>query len=323
MARPRLTGRQRARIARTRQVSSDCTDTQQNTWPGRVIVRHGRSVVVRTPQGESVLCALRQHLDGIACGDQVRWHPADQDQGIVVALEPRRNVLSRAGFQGRIKPLAANITQLIIVLAAQPRPTGYLLDQYLVVATHLDINAVICLNKADLLPAAEQHAFCADFAHYTRLGYPVISISTKTTDGLHLLQTHLADQTSVLVGQSGVGKSSLINALLPQTALEGTLSEATGLGRHTTSTSTLYPLPQGGELIDSPGVRSFRPGQFTRQMLEHGFPELRNLPGQCRFNDCQHQTEPDCAVQAALARGDIHPARLASFRQMMQQFNAS
>lgn len=281
-------------------------------------MRHGRSVVVRTPQGKSVLCALRQHLDGIACGDHIHWQPVNQEQGIVVALEPRRNVLSRAGFQGRLKPLAANITQLIIVLATEPEPTGYLLDQYLVVAAHLNITALICLNKADLLSATEQQAFCASFAHYTRLGYPVAPVSTKTANSLHPLQSHLADQTSVLVGQSGVGKSSLVNALLPQTTREGALSDATGLGRHTTSASTLYPLPQGGELIDSPGVRSFRPGQFTRQMLECGFPELHSLPGQCRFNDCQHQTEPDCAVQSAFDQGHIHPARLASFRQMMR-----
>ena len=266
-----------------------------------------------------MLCVLRQHLDGIACGDQVRWHPVEQNQGIVVALAPRRNVLSRAGFQGQIKPLAANITQLIIVLATEPKPTGYLLDQYLVVANHLNITAVICLNKVDLLSATEQHTFCADFARYTRLGYPVVPISTKTNNGLHPLQAYLANHTSVLVGQSGVGKSSVINALLPQAAREGNLSNTTRLGRHTTSASTLYPLPQGGELIDSPGVRSFRPGQFTQQMLEHGFPELQSLPEHCRFNDCQHQSEPGCAVQTALTQGHIHPERLASFRQMMRQ----
>jgi ribosome biogenesis GTPase len=275
--------------------------------------------MVRTPQGESVLCVLRQHLDGIACGDQVRWCLTEQDQGIVMARETRRNVLSRAGFQGQIKPLAANISQLIIVLAAEPKPVGYLLDQYLVVATHLKITAVICLNKIDLLSAHEQRIFSADFVHYPELGYPVVRISTKTPDGLHPLQSHLVGHTSVLVGQSGVGKSSLVNALLPQSAREGNLSDATGLGRHTTSASTLYSLPQGGELIDSPGVRSFRPGQFTRQMLECGFPELQGLISQCRFNDCQHQTEPNCAVQTALAQGRIHPARLASFQQMLCQ----
>ena len=327
MARPRLTQQQRARIAQTRQArrlrQADASVVQSETEAaeqrGRVIVRHGQTVVVDAG-GESVLCALRQHLDGIACGDHVRWQATEAEKGVVLGIEPRTNVLSRPAFNGQDKPLAANITQLIVVLAVKPKVSGYLLDQYLIVAAQLQIRAVICLNKADLLSLDQQADFRARFAHYAALGHLVIQVSCKVADGLQPLRALLVDHTSILVGQSGVGKSSLINALSAQSAtVEGELSAATGLGRHTTSASTLYPLVSGGELIDSPGVRSFRLGKLTRPMLECGYPELSALLGLCRFNDCQHQAEPGCAVQASVAEGAVHPNRLASFQHMAQQ----
>ena len=327
MARPRLSQQQRARIAQSRQarrsrqveqwMSHPTTDTAIQL--GRVIVRHGQTVVVDSA-GASVLCALRQHLDGIACGDHVRWQATEVRKGVVLDIEPRSNVLSRPAFNGQDKPLAANITQLIVVLAVKPKVSGYLLDQYLIVAAQLQIRAVICLNKADMLSSDQQADFRARFAHYAALGHLVIQVSCKIADGLLPLRALLVDHTSILVGQSGVGKSSLINALSPQSAtIEGELSASTGLGRHTTSASTLYRLASGGELIDSPGVRSFRLGKLTRQMLESGYPELAALLGLCRFNDCQHQAEPGCVVQASLADGSVHPDRLASFQHMTQQ----
>ena len=327
MSRPRLTRQQRARIAQARAArqqtqSAASTDLVRDSiqHSGQVIVRHGQSVVIRTPQGESILCVLRQHLDGIVCGDQVRWQATGADTGVIVALEPRTTVLSRPAYNGKVKPLAANITQMIVVLAPKPKPSSYLLDQYLIVAAQLSIRAVICLNKADLLTAAQQTHFRADFAHYAALGYPIIEVSCHTPGNLQPLMQHLAAQTSILVGQSGVGKSSLVSALSPESAtIAGELSAATGLGRHTTSASTLYSLPNAAELIDSPGVRSFRLSKLTRQMLEHGYPELQALLGRCRFNDCQHRTEPGCVIQTHLADGTIHPERFANFQHMAQQ----
>ena len=327
MARPRLTQQQRARIAQTRQnrrlrqseQPADEHTTEATSQPGRVIIRHGQTVVVCNADRETILCSLRQHLDGIACGDHVRWQATESGKGVVIGVEPRSNVLTRPAFNGRDKPLAANITQLIVVLAPKPKATGYLLDQYLIVAAQLKIRAVICLNKADLLNTEQQAKFRTRFAHYTALGHPVIQISCKAPNGLQPLLALLDEQTSILVGQSGVGKSSLVNALSAEpTILEGELSGATGLGRHTTSASTLYQLTSGGELIDSPGVRSFRLGKLTRQMLEQGYPEIGALLGRCRFNDCQHQVEPDCVIQTSLANGEIHPERLTNYQHMAQ-----
>ena len=327
MARRKLSKQQRERIARIQEARrhaaaqraesalTESDPAQQRE--GQVVVRHGQNLIVRTPEGDDIHCLFRQNLGEIVCGDRVLWQPTEDGGGVVVALLPRSTTLSRPDFSGREKPLAANISQLVVVLAPRPEPSGYLLNQYLIAAELIGVHGVICLNKADLLSPAEQAAFRVRFSHYTRIGYPVIQVSAKTEHGLAPLLDLLKGHTSILVGQSGVGKSSLINALLPTPELEeGALSEATGLGRHTTSAATLYELESGGEIIDSPGVRSFRLGKLDRDQLEAGFPELRALRGQCRFSNCSHRQEPDCAVRQAVAEGRIHPDRLASFQHL-------
>ena len=333
MARRRLTKQQRERIARLQEerrraaarraesalAGSDPARQQE----GRVVVRHGQNLVVRNGAGEEIHCLFRQNLGEIVCGDRVLWQPTADGEGVVVALLARTTTLSRPDFSGHEKPIAANITQLVVVLAPLPEPSGYLLDQYLIAAELIGVQGVICLNKADLLDPAGRQAFRDRFVHYTRIGYPVVQVSAKTEPGLVELLALLRDNTSILVGQSGVGKSSLINALLPAPALEeGALSETTGLGRHTTSAATRYPLGSGGEIIDAPGVRSFRLGRLSREELEDGFPELRALRGQCRFSDCAHRQEPDCAVRRALGEGRIHPDRLASFHHLLERLPA-
>ncbi len=327
MSRRRLTKQQRARIqARRRKVADQRAGAllegggDVETLEGRVAIRHGRSLVVRGPHGEAVHCLFRQNLGEIVCGDRVLWQPVEGGDGVVVELLPRKTVLSRPDFSGREKPLAANITQLVVVLAPRPEPTGYLLDQYLVAAERMGVRGAICLNKADLLSDTERIAFRERFAYYEPLGYPLVQVSAKLAHGLDPLLDLLRDHTSILVGQSGVGKSSLINALLPDPYVEeGALSEATGLGRHTTSAATLYPLETGGEIIDSPGVRSFRLGPLSRDELERGFPEIHALRFQCRFSDCSHRHEPGCAVRQAVQEGRISPQRLASFHHLARE----
>jgi ribosome biogenesis GTPase len=231
----------------------------------------------------------------------------------------RTSVLSRPDYSGRDKALAANITQLVVLLAPNPEPSEYLIDQYLVAAETIGVQGLIAINKIDLLGGADRTAFFERFAVYARIGYAVVPVSARQHGGLDPLVPTLKGQTSILVGQSGVGKSSLVKALLPDRQIQiGKLSRATGLGRHTTSTTTLYTLPQGGELIDSPGVRSFRLGQLDQQQLERGFREFSPYLGKCRFSDCSHQPEPGCALQEAVASGKLDRRRLENFLHMAE-----
>jgi ribosome biogenesis GTPase len=330
MARRRLSDQQKARIAkiqeRRRERAATLAEAQlaeadrSDHRAGRVVVRHGRSLLILTADGDEVHAMFRANLGEVVCGDRVVWQETANDEGVVVAVEPRSTALSRPDYNGQDKAIAANITQLVVVLAAEPEPTGYLLDQYLVAAERIGVKGLICLNKADLLDAAGQARFRERFAHYAAIGYPLVQVSAKSEHGLDPLLERLRGETSILVGQSGVGKSSLINALLPrESVLEGGLSDATGLGRHTTSAATLYPLDSGGELIDSPGVRSFRLGQISRSELEQGFREFAPYLHQCRFHNCNHLAEPGCAIRAAVEAGAILPERLESYRHLLAE----
>jgi ribosome biogenesis GTPase len=286
---------------------------------GRVVIRHGATLGIEDEKGRIIQCQTRQHIGHPVCGDRVVWQPTGESAGVVTALLPRNSILSRPDYSGREKPLAANLTQLVVVLAPKPEPSGYLLDQYLVTAELIRVKPLIAINKIDLLEGDGLDTFLAGFAHYAAIGYPLVRVSAKREHGLDQLIERLKHETSILVGQSGVGKSSLINALLPDLEVEtGRLSKATGLGRHTTSAATLYKLPQGGELIDSPGVRSFRLTELTREELEQGFPEFQPYLGHCRFHNCSHDHEPDCAIRAALEKGKIAHQRLTNFLRLSQ-----
>jgi len=328
MAKRRLTQQQKNRIQAIQQKRRDRLDNQAETClgkdetenpplEGRVIIRHGATLGIESADGQLFQCLTRQHIGHPVCGDRVIWHRTGDEGGVVTALQSRSSVLSRPDYSGRDKPLAANLTQLVVVVAPKPEPSGYLLDQYLVTAEIIRVKALIAINKIDLLQTSQAETFFHSLAHYQAIGYDIARISAKQEHGLDELIERLRDETSILVGQSGVGKSSLINALLPQHDVEtGRLSESTGFGRHTTSTATLYRLPQGGELIDSPGVRSFRLTDLSRQELEQGFPEFRPFIGQCRFHNCTHQHEPACAIRRAVEAGKISPVRLENFLRL-------
>lgn len=322
----KLTGQQRARIhqrqqRRQQELKQGETQPEDPTLgppqSGQVVVRHGKECVVRA-MGQLIDCSIRSHIGRPVCGDQVIWHSAGE-LGVVSAILPRRSLLARPDYAGRSKPLAANLDRLVIVIAPRPEPSPYLIDQYLVTARVIGLEALIAVNKIDLL-GDQAETFLAGLDHYRQIGHPLLHISAHQAEGLAPLTTRLADGCSMLVGQSGVGKSSLLAALLPDREVQiGRLSEATGLGRHTTSAATLYQLPGGGQLIDSPGVRSFRLSQLSRDQLELGFAEFAPFLGRCRFADCRHDQEPDCALKQAVAEGRIHPARLENFRHMAER----
>ncbi|MEJ2315755.1 MAG: small ribosomal subunit biogenesis GTPase RsgA [Gammaproteobacteria bacterium] len=327
MSRRRLTRQQKARIAAIRerrlhqaQYETDNLHVSHDgpSREGTVVVRHGRSLVIADEERHLVNCQFRQNLGDIVCGDHVIWHSTGDGDGVVTAVRERTTLLSRPDYGGHEKPLAANLTQLVIVAAPSPAPTGYLLDQYLAAAEHFGLKAILVLNKSDLLEDVD-HELLHRFETYARIGYPVLHVSTKQHSGEENLRSSLKDESSILVGQSGVGKSSLVNMLLPDLDVQtGALSKTSGLGKHTTSSAMLYFLPQGGTLIDSPGVRSFRLLITERAELEQGFREFAPFLGHCQFSDCRHEQEPGCALTEAVESGKIAGWRLNHFRLMAQ-----
>jgi ribosome biogenesis GTPase len=313
--------RRRARLE-TRDATALTAHDGEEAREGLVVARHGANLAVADDMDRIHHCLSRQNIGHPVCGDRVVWQRAGDERGVVTALLERTSTLSRPDYAGRDKPLAANISRLVVVLAPEPEPSDYLLDQYLVASEQIGVQALIALNKIDLLGTQEQDRFLERFDRYQAIGYPVVPVSARREHGLDALTQALQGQTGILVGQSGVGKSSLIKALLPDLDIQvGRLSKATGLGRHTTSAATLYRLPTGGSLIDSPGVRSFRLGRLSCRALEHGFREFRPLIGHCRFADCRHRQEPGCAVREALARGEIDPRRLDNLLHMAERMD--
>lgn len=287
---------------------------------GLVVVRHGANLAVEDADGRVSHCLARQNIGHPVCGDRVVWQPTGVGLGVVTAILPRHTVLSRPDYSGRDKPLAANLTQLVVLIAPKPEPSEYLIDQYLVAAELMGVGAMIVCNKLDLLNAEGLAAYQARFAHYEGMGHPLAWIGLRGAHDLYPLTRRLTGETSILVGQSGVGKSSLVKALLPDREIQiGRLSKATGLGRHTTSAATCYKLPGGGRLIDAPGVRSFRLGTISLDELARGFRDIAPLVGHCQFSDCRHGQESGCALKQAVEQGRLHPGRLANFLHLAAQ----
>jgi ribosome biogenesis GTPase len=248
----------------------------------------------------------------------VRWSPARTEggAGLVVELLPRSSLLARINARGEAEPVAANLTQLVAVIAPRPAPDFGLCDRYLAAAEWNGLAACIVANKSDLADGAD--ALLPSLTDYARIGYPVVHASKRLADGVDALRARLAGATSALVGQSGVGKSSLTNCLVPGVeAAVDEVSRASESGRHTTSTASLYALPTGGELVDSPGVRDFSPPLPAPREVAGGYREIAALAGNCRFRDCLHRREPGCAVASAATTGGVSPRRLESYRRLL------
>lgn len=295
-----------------------------------VIAHYGSQVDVETLDDtpRSVRCFLRANLEALVTGDRViaKLPPPDSEisNGVVVAGCARRSLLSRPDSRGLLRPIAANIDVMLVTIAPAPEPFPFLVDRYLVAAHLYGIAAAIVCNKTDLLNDNNRVVLDRMLHIYRSIGYAVFSVSTQQENSLHALRQFLQNKTSVIVGQSGVGKSSLIHALLPDTEIAiGELSAGVEKGKHTTTTARLYHLPEGGDLIDSPGIREFTlPAIPAPDLLSH-FVDLQQQAQHCRFRDCQHEHEPDCAVLAAEQTGTIFPERLASYRHLLANLHSA
>ncbi|HEX7434954.1 MAG TPA: ribosome small subunit-dependent GTPase A [Anaerolineaceae bacterium] len=271
------------------------------------------------------------HSDPIAIGDQVRLTEAGDGTGLIQGILPRRNRLSRRtavampGAHAFEQVVAANIDQVVPVFAiSQPEPHWAMLDRYLASAESFDLPALICITKLDLIEADADGSLVGEIqtiAHgYRQIGYPVISISVRTGEGLDELREALHDKVSVFVGKSGVGKTSLLNALQPGLGLHTqAVNRATGKGRHATTWLEMFPLDLGGAILDTPGMREVGLWDVNRDELAFLFPEMRPLMGKCRFGvDCQHDEEPGCAIRQAVVEGEISPRRYQSYLRLRE-----
>jgi len=292
--------------------------------PGTVLRLQSGFYTVETDQGQ-VMCILRGRLkvrsipgDVIAVGDQVKISLQSDGSGAIESIEPRRSELVRLDPtpKGNFRQiLLANIDQMVLVFAcANPEPHLRMLDRFLVICEKQDIPAIIVANKVDLVDddSAEKR-----FGIYPPLGYPLVYTSTRTGQGVTDLHNHLRGRISGLAGPSGVGKSSLLNAIQPQLGLAvREISASSEKGRHTTNVRLMLPLLDGGYVADLPGLRSLALWDTQPEELDGYFPELRDLVMDCQFNDCTHRDEPGCAVRQAAEAGRIHPERYISYLKL-------
>lgn len=285
---------------------------------GRVIATYGRQYEIETPDGTLLTCVMRGKKGGVACGDQVQVSPTTPGQGVIEAILPRTSLLYRSDAF-RQKLIAANVTQLIIVVAAVPSFSAELIDRCLIAAENQGIKTLILLNKADLLE--QTRPALTTLSLYQSLGYSLLPISA--TQNIEPLRSYLQGHISVLTGQSGMGKSTIINALIPH-ARRATMEISTALdsGRHTTTHTRLYHLDAESCLIDSPGLQEFGLHHIGERELAGGFVEFRPYFGQCRFSDCRHMTEPDCALLSAIRDDKIDARRLAVYHKLMASAEA-
>ncbi len=276
---------------------------------GTLIAAFGRQYEVKTDAGEILLCVPRGKKSVFACGDRVQVASTGPGQGVIDKLIERTSLLYRSDAW-RQKLIAANATQVVMVVATEPSFSDEFVSRCVCAAEDQHLKVLIVLNKTDL-PAglADARARLATFA---ALGYPVLELSAL--DDVEALRARLIGETSLLVGQSGMGKSTITNALIPEARAETReISEVLDTGKHTTTFARLYPLPEGGGIIDSPGMQTFGLVHLDSEALEASFPEFRPYSGSCRFRDCRHDTEPGCALREAADAGRIDARRLRQF----------
>ena len=285
---------------------------------GLIVAAHGRHYLAHA-DGKALQCVTRGKKSDVATGDRVRLTATSPDQAVIDEILPRDTLLYRSD-QYKSKLLASNVTQLFIVVATEPGFSDDLISRSLVAANAAGITARLILNKTDitqLLPVAR-----AKLALYEGLGYPVHEVSAKADPAgtLAVLQPLMSGQSTILIGQSGMGKSSLVNLLVPDAEIAvREISQRLDTGKHTTTFTRLYTLNDQSSVIDSPGFQEFGLYHLSEGMLERAFPEFEPVLGQCRFTNCHHVAEPDCAVLKALEEGSIHAGRHQLYLQLRHE----
>jgi len=304
------------RIARANKIAIETEKNITNeemSQKGLVITRYGHRQLVESSTGELFQCTGRQNLGLSVAGDEVIFQPVGGTEGIVTAILPRGNELTQKN-----KLIATNIDQLWLVVATEPHYQFELIDRYLILAENSNLPINIIVNKIELVDELDQ--LSKDFSLYQDINYQVHFISIKKQLNLKSLQDQLINKTNIFLGQSGVGKSSLINSLIPDLELRvNEISSKSKRGKHTTTNTTIYHIPSGGDLIDSPGIREFQLDDFDAKQILNGFREFKPLIGKCRFRNCQHINEPDCAIKVALDAGDIYPSRYENYLNLLPE----
>jgi ribosome biogenesis GTPase / thiamine phosphate phosphatase len=290
---------------------------------GRIITRYGQHADVETDDQAIIRCNIRRNVKSIVCGDSVVWRPYkvnnEDFQGVIEAVEPRTSEFVRPDFYDGLKPVAANIDQILIVSALLPDLTPSIIDRYLVAVEQLNIKPVLMINKMDLLDDSNKSLVDETVSLYQSIGYDVVTLSAQEEVGIEQVKELIAGHISVFVGQSGVGKSSLVNAILPDVNIDTKIvSSNSRLGQHTTTASRLYRLENGGAVIDSPGIREFAMWHLTNEEILAGFVEFSDFITQCKFRDCRHKNDPGCALKQAVKDGKVTDVRYQSYLKIIQ-----
>lgn len=278
-----------------------------------VVATYSRRMRLRLPDGAQVESRIKGKTLQPVCGDRVTATRIDnEDDWLITAIRQRRNTLSRPNLRGKVEVLAANIDLLVAVAAARPAPDWFVIDRYLCAAENMGARAAVVFNKTDIGEADR------NFRDFADIGYPVIACSAALHQHIDELQAVFSDDVAIITGQSGVGKSTLINALLGRESLPtGDISSKSSEGRHTTVNSQMLELPAGGQVIDSPGVRDFAPALDQSAQVAVGFREIAAAAVDCRFANCRHLREPDCAVKDAVDSLAISARRYESYRRLL------
>ena len=290
---------------------------------GTVIAAYRKYTLVEGSDAQLYQCQQRKTIGQVVCGDVVDWQDEDEHSGVITAIKERNTVLQRPDINGKLRVIAANIDQVFIVVTNKPELNEGLIDRYLVAAENSHLKPIIVLNKIDLLNEQLLAEYQDRLSIYEKIGYKVIYTSAKQEHGLDSLVSMLHDNNNIFVGQSGVGKSSLINSILEDAnAQTGEISDATGKGKHTTTTAYLYPLKNSlGHIIDSPGVREFGLIKLSEQEIADGFIEFEPFIGHCKFRNCAHKNEPGCALLNAVKNNQITVKRWESYQRIVESVN--